>query len=329
MKQNAKVNLTELAQINEQSLTMIAFTELFNIVSSMFTWKGLPSDIPVDYMEKSLLMNGTVGIIQNPATKEIMLSTGTATGLNHYGLPTKFQPTSPTFNEVYGAKQYTLGVDSVLVRSGSSFMYGSANTFPNLGAENLTGFLNGGMDLRVMFNYASLMAKARVLQMNNVNALAQPIIITVDARNEASFKTIFNKVMHNEPAIFAPKMNKSETIDDFIKLLDLNPQFYIDKLEDYYVSIRNTALTYFGINNFNSDKSERLISSEVNANNMQIQLALENQLQTRRQAAEQANKLFGTNISVDATYKETEHEHVHSYVSRTVRDGREREEADF
>ena len=57
-------------------------------------------------------------------------------------------------------------------------------------------------------------------------------------------------------------------------------------------------MTFLGINNANTEKRERLITDEVEANNEHIDLSAECMLKARQRAAEQINELFGTNITV-------------------------------
>lgn len=54
-----------------------------------------------------------------------------------------------------------------------------------------------------------------------------------------------------------------------------------------------------GINNENYEKKERMIRDEVNANNQLIQYNFNVALETRQEALEKVNKMFGTNITIE------------------------------
>ena len=71
---------------------------------------------------------------------------------------------------------------------------------------------------------------------------------------------------------------------------------------DYKVDIKR-----YGINNANTDKRERLITDEVNANNQLVQLCGDTGLLCRKQACEKFNKLYGTNIDVELRQKPVEY----------------------
>ena len=64
-------------------------------------------------------------------------------------------------------------------------------------------------------------------------------------------------------------------------------------------SIDGDALTYFGINNINILKKERLITGEANGNNQQIAINLESMYKARRKAVEEINNKYGLDIKLE------------------------------
>ena len=64
-----------------------------------------------------------------------------------------------------------------------------------------------------------------------------------------------------------------------------------------------------GINHANQDKKERLVSSEVGANDEQVDAMKNVALNSRQRAAKQINDMFGLSVSVDY-FKEPEPEPV-------------------
>ena len=69
-------------------------------------------------------------------------------------------------------------------------------------------------------------------------------------------------------------------------------------------------MTFFGINNTNTEKRERLITDEVNANNEVISINAEAMLLTRQEAANAINKLYGLNVTVKMRSFQVEDEQV-------------------
>ncbi len=58
-------------------------------------------------------------------------------------------------------------------------------------------------------------------------------------------------------------------------------------------------MTYLGISNINIQKKERLITDEVTRNQGGTIASRYSRLESRRQAAEKINDMFGTNIEVN------------------------------
>ena len=79
--------------------------------------------------------------------------------------------------------------------------------------------------------------------------------------------------------------------------------------------------TVIGIPNANTDKRERLITDEVNANNIETQSRARLWLDTIRADLEKVNKMFGLNVGVDFRFKAEETEVFPDDQSDTVNNG--------
>lgn len=139
----------------------------------------------------------------------------------------------------------------------------------------------------------------------NVDTLKLPFVAACTDKNVLTAKKIMESIDNNEPCLVIDKdvMN----IDD-IKILPTGVKPYTAELTDLYHDIMNEALTYLGINNANTDKKERLITSEADANNQLIECCSEMFLEARKRACEQINEMFGTNLSVELRNKGAEYE---------------------
>ena len=86
---------------------------------------------------------------------------------------------------------------------------------------------------------------------------------------------------------------------DGINVLRTDAPFVSDKLEEYKRNVWSEALSFLGINNVMTEKKERLVTGEVEANNQLIDLSAQVGLLTRQQAADKFNILYpGHNIKV-------------------------------
>ena len=74
--------------------------------------------------------------------------------------------------------------------------------------------------------------------------------------------------------------------------------------------IWNEAMTYLGISNVSYQKKERLISDEVTRSMGGTIASRQSRLEMRKEACDQINRMFGTNIDVDfrEDYREFESE---------------------
>ena len=98
----------------------------------------------------------------------------------------------------------------------------------------------------------------------------------------------------NEPAIYADMDFDPKSL----QCINLNIPYLVDKLQAAKHDIINECYTLLGISNANTDKKERLIVDEVNANDGQILATTNNMLMMRQLACDQINKMFGLNVSV-------------------------------
>lgn len=131
----------------------------------------------------------------------------------------------------------------------------------------------------------------------DVNINAQKTPVTVKGPN-ALKQTLLNMVAQysgNEPFLYLSDKND---LIDAIQVLNTQAPFVADKLQDIKHQIYNEALTFLGIPNANTDKRERLISDEVNANNSITNYQAFTRLNARKQACTLINQMFGLSIDV-------------------------------
>jgi hypothetical protein len=97
------------------------------------------------------------------------------------------------------------------------------------------------------------------------------------------------------PVIFGSKQIKPNSI----QVLRTDAPFLADRLIAMKMQIWNEALTYLGISNVNIQKRERLLNDEVHRNMGATIASRYSRLESRRQACEKINKMFGLDISCD------------------------------
>jgi hypothetical protein len=132
----------------------------------------------------------------------------------------------------------------------------------------------------------------------NLLAHRHPFMMFVDDNEKLSVTNAFRQVKEGQPVIVGTTA-LGDMMDQKVKLLDMK----IDKDEVLNLQLVkgkmwNECMTFLGINNANQDKRERLVVSEVSANNSQVLMARNVALDARRQACEIMNRMYGLSVSV-------------------------------
>ena len=159
--------------------------------------------------------------------------------------------------------------------------------------------------------YADLMAIAsEALGVNMLNSKLAYVFAAADKSSAESFKKLFDKVASGEPAA---------VIDKNLLTDDGSPtwQYFAQRIKENFIAsdlllvlrqIEAEFDTVIGIPNANTDKRERLITDEVNANNIETQSRARLWLDTIRADLEKVNNMFGLNVGVDFRFKAEEAE---------------------
>lgn len=130
----------------------------------------------------------------------------------------------------------------------------------------------------------------------NIKTLKLPFVLATDEKQVLTVKKILADIDNNVHAIISNK--NVINLEEVIKILPTGAKPFTAELTDVYHDVLNECLTYLGINNANTDKKERLITDEANANNQFIESCSEMFLESRRRAVDKINEKFGTNITV-------------------------------
>jgi hypothetical protein len=129
----------------------------------------------------------------------------------------------------------------------------------------------------------------------NANAQKTPILIKCNETERLTLKNMYMKYDGNEPVIYG---DKGMDTNGFA-VLKTDAPYIADKIYQLKTQVWNEALTYLGISNVNYQKKERLISDEVTRNQGGVIASRYSRLESRRQACNQINEMFGLDIWCD------------------------------
>lgn len=239
---------------------------LKSIVLNLFQWDGLPDLIKEEYIEKALYNNGMALFFEDKNLGLMCLPCFNGRGVNVYEMPTAYRAVGFGYSEEYSEEECVLIPNNKL----RTAMY------------------------EVVDYYAYRLTETDRSADVNVKAVKTPYIISCTDKDVLTLKKVYEKIDGNEPVIFADKSLDLETI----KVIETKAEFIADVLSDYQKSILNDFLTFLGINTCGTEKKERLITSEANANNQLIENNVEIMLEARQRACEEINKKFGLDVSV-------------------------------
>lgn len=158
----------------------------------------------------------------------------------------------------------------------------------------------GIMDL-VSF-YAQEMALAsEAVDVNLLNSKLSYVFTASNKNAAESLKKLYDRIASGEPAVVVDKAlyNDDGSVCWEAFQQNVGQNYIVSDLLSDLRKIEAEFDTKVGIPNANTDKKERLISDEVNANNVETRNLPELWLESLRQGCEEAHNMFGIDLSVD------------------------------
>ena len=261
--------------IFDESMVLNNFTyrqylnRLTELAISMFEWKNLPKTVDARYLELHLFETGCMVYFKDEVIGDLCLDCIVNGRLDVYGNPLLRRAYSG-YNNYQKLLKYN---NSVIIWNN----YLHSNSIRDI-----------EMFARRLYNID------RIIDIN-ANAQKTPVLVLGDEKQRLTLLNLYKEYEGNAPFIFGDK-----NLDiNALKALSTNAPYVCDKLYQLKTQIWNEALTYLGISNINIQKKERLITDEVTRNQGGTIASRYSRLETRRQAVEKINEMFGTNIEVN------------------------------
>ena len=236
---------------------------------SMFEWKNLPETVDARYLELHLFETGCMVYFNDEVIGDLCLDCIANGRLDVYG--------NPILRRAYsGYNNY----QKLLKESNSVIIWNN--------------YLHTNSVLDVKMFARRLYVLDRIIDVN-ANAQKTPVLVQGTEKQRLTLLNLYKEFEGNAPFIFGDK-----NLDlNALKVLQTEAPYVADKIYQLKTQIWNEALTYLGISNINIQKKERLITDEVTRNQGGTIASRYSRLESRRQAVEKINAMFGTNIEVD------------------------------
>lgn len=242
---------------------------LTELAISMFEWKNLPDTVDARYLELHLFETGCMVYFKDEVIGDLCLDCIVQGRLDVYGNPLLRRAYSG-YNNYQKLLKYN---NSVIIWN--NYLHGNS-------------ILDVEMFARRLYNID------RIIDVN-ANAQKTPVLLQGTEKQRLTLLNLYKEYDGNAPFIFGDKNLDINSLKSF----STNAPYVCDKLYQLKTQIWNEALTYLGISNINIQKKERLITDEVTRNQGGTIASRYSRLESRRQAVEKINDMFGTNIEVN------------------------------
>lgn len=267
-RKREKTLFGESATVN--NLTYMQYlNRLTELSVSMFEWKNLPPTVDARYLELHLFETGSMVYFDDDVIGNLCLDCLPSGRLDVYG--------NPVLRRAYsGYNNY----QKLLKESNSVIIWNN--------------YLHTNSILEVKMFARRLYNLDRIIDVN-ANAQKTPVLIQGTEQQRLTLKNLYKEFDGNTPFIFGDK-----NLDlNSLKCLQTGAPYVCDKLYNLKQMYWNEALTYLGINNNGAQKRERMLAIESSQAQGGTISSRYSRLQSRREAVEKINAMFGTNIEVN------------------------------
>lgn len=256
---------------------------LFQQAIGVFKW-NLPETWNPYYFKYVLFAWGFIGVVETDKFG-VICQAGAPYGYDIYYQPTNLIITNPLLK---GSLTPRIGQECAVIK-----------LQPDWG---------GIMDL--VDYYSDMMAlAAETMGVNFMNSHLSYIFPADRQPVAESYKKMFDRVASGEPAVVIDKslFKEDGTVAWEPFTQNIGQNYIADRVIEDIRKLRDEFLTVIGIPNANTSKRERLITSEVEANNTETQILSDTWLENLNKGIDQARELFGLeDLSVELRYPREE-----------------------
>lgn len=251
--------------------------KLITIATSIFEYDNLPPNLPAWELEARLIMDGVAVIFKTP-DYGVMTSFGYAYGVDIYNHANRFGYAQPVIGSQSGLVNL---VDGVIV-------YGSS-------IDKVAR--KGAVGRRIEY-YADLLSDidvSRQLLLITGRSTQTVIAKSDNALNE--LRAHINALVEGDLTVPKIESGVLDAVQNLFSDVRNNGVYTLQDLDLAQQNILKNFYTDFGIP-YGYEKTERLITPEIAANNAMIDINIKDMLACRQEGVERVNSLYGTAITV-------------------------------
>lgn len=257
------------------------FFILWNYLLSRFKWSGLPDNIPESYLEGFLIMCGTVGMGKASDGNLWAFPGGYGGNVNGY-LPENYRGQLVNVGEFEGKAGEEIAVG-----------WNNATRMPEFYVMQAASILTE-IDISEHVNviFSRFIRVPKVHDNKEKDALTRTIQNILDGKIDAFVSD--NVMKHDVQRILG-----GENESDFLELTDIKEIDKLQYLNQYRDNIMKRFWSLYGQSTQVTSKLAQMSPDEIHANDTTNIIYLLQCLEYRKRFAEECNRIFGTNISVE------------------------------
>ena len=261
--------------VKNTALTRFFRKYLLQKAISVFKW-NLPEEWDEDYFKYVLYGIGYIAVLETKSFG-VICQGGALGGYNLYYRPAYIMITNPL---IKGTITANINRDCAIIKLQPDY--------------------SSIMDI-VSFYADQLALCAEAAGMNFVNVKTATVFGAENKTQAETFKKAFDTVADGNPAVVVGKQMFDDTGKPnwFPFVQNMKEQYIASSILSDMRKIEAMFDTDIGIPNANTDKKERLVTDEVNANNVETATRCELWLESIRKGIKQANKMYDLSLSVD------------------------------
>lgn len=269
MTKKKRKNVWQSAEMNNLQYRMY-YEMLEQMACAIYRWEGVPDEIDQRFLELTLFNRGMSVFFWDEEYDAFFATMGAPSGqINMYQNPLEY------------------------------IAYGTNGFHRRLKSKDCVAIWNNYLrrpDINAMRIYARRLAD--IDRTVDVNLMTQkmPIFAVVPESQRLTVQNLMKQYTGNEPIIIG-----ADGLFDPSQITYLSPgaPFITPELLKAKQTVWAEIMTYFGIENTNISKAERVQSAEVEANNGQIEANRLIRLNCRREACKQINRKYGLKMWCD------------------------------
>lgn len=260
--------------------------KLWREVTNLFEWKGMPEELPLDFLENILVKKGKALFFFDETGYGHMVGEATIVGRNMYRQPVTGYCVTPNTEgkPTRYDRQIVHKYNDLITKEQSAVLINNMYFQEPL--------------IEIVEHFAR---RLTMIQMAiDTNTLWQNIPVVFSTADEAmklSIEKLFSDIYQGKPWIIADRTlltGGNEVIGNVTEV-----PFLLDKLMDAKNETYNEFKATIGLNSPGADKKERLVVAEATSNEESKETCLNIMLSQRKIACEEINRVFGLSVSVD------------------------------